>query len=338
MKDLITGENTPLATHGKVRIALGWRTAPSELDVVCLALGTNGKVPSDEWFLFFNQPEAPKQAIRFSVTEPNKAEFLVDLDQLPANIDKCVFAGVLEGEGGFADVEEASIAAVTGERYRLRYQISEPFPGKALIFGEVYRHAQGWKMRAVGQGFGGGLKPLAEHYGVKVADESHAPPPPAPAPSPSAPAPPPRREPEEAAPEPPRRSLFLRLVKLCMVLILLAAGAGLAAYFYTPTRPYVAAYVGDFKNRLFPPATVIKPDQSELTVAPTLSRSANYVEPKCELVANEVFERYHSPSRSISLWFNSLNLSEHSNSGARMIRLMRSRCRSLSLTIARIFK
>ena len=67
-------------------------------------------------------------------------------------------------------------------------------------------------------------------------------------------------------PEPPRRSLFLRLVKLCMVLILLAAGAGLAAYFYTPTRPYVAAYVGDFKNRLFPPATVIKPDQSELTV------------------------------------------------------------------------
>ena len=37
-----------------------------------------------------------------------------------------------------------------------------------MIFGEVYRHGAEWKFRAVGQGFAGGLGPLATDYGVNV--------------------------------------------------------------------------------------------------------------------------------------------------------------------------
>ena len=37
-----------------------------------------------------------------------------------------------------------------------------------MIFGELYRHAGDWKFRAVGQGFSGGLGPLASSYGVSV--------------------------------------------------------------------------------------------------------------------------------------------------------------------------
>lgn len=37
--------------------------------------------------------------------------------------------------------------------------------------GEVYRRNNEWKFRFISQGFNGGLKPLAEHFGVEVEDE-----------------------------------------------------------------------------------------------------------------------------------------------------------------------
>jgi len=36
-----------------------------------------------------------------------------------------------------------------------------------MIFAELYRHGTEWIFRAVGQGFKGGLKPLAESFGLK---------------------------------------------------------------------------------------------------------------------------------------------------------------------------
>lgn len=44
----------------------------------------------------------------------------------------------------------------------------------ALILGECYRRNGVWKFRFVGQGFNGGLKPLSEHYGVEIADDTAA--------------------------------------------------------------------------------------------------------------------------------------------------------------------
>lgn len=46
---------------------------------------------------------------------------------------------------------------------------------KALIVAEIYRHAGKWKLRGVGQGFTGGLEPLALNYGVDVAQPVSAP-------------------------------------------------------------------------------------------------------------------------------------------------------------------
>ena len=38
----------------------------------------------------------------------------------------------------------------------------------AMIFGELYKNNNEWKFRAVGQGFAGGLGPLASSFGVAV--------------------------------------------------------------------------------------------------------------------------------------------------------------------------
>jgi tellurium resistance protein TerD len=50
-----------------------------------------------------------------------------------------------------------------------RYDLSEDASTEAaMIFGELYRHGSDWKFRAVGQGFAGGLGPLAKNYGVNI--------------------------------------------------------------------------------------------------------------------------------------------------------------------------
>jgi tellurium resistance protein TerD len=38
----------------------------------------------------------------------------------------------------------------------------------AMIFGEIYRHNNEWKFRAVGQGYAGGLKALAIQHGIQL--------------------------------------------------------------------------------------------------------------------------------------------------------------------------
>jgi tellurium resistance protein TerD len=51
----------------------------------------------------------------------------------------------------------------------VRYDLSEDFSVEtALTFGELYRNGAEWKFRAVGQGFKGGLGPLAKNFGVNV--------------------------------------------------------------------------------------------------------------------------------------------------------------------------
>ena len=37
-----------------------------------------------------------------------------------------------------------------------------------VLDGELYKHGSEWKFRAIGQGFAGGLGPLAASYGVSV--------------------------------------------------------------------------------------------------------------------------------------------------------------------------
>ncbi|MFO7909078.1 MAG: TerD family protein, partial [Halomonas sp.] len=68
-------------------------------------------------------------------------------------------------------VSNAFMRVVNGEdgKELARYDLSEDYSVEtAMIFGEVYRHGDEWKFKAIGQGFGGGLHPLASSFGVNV--------------------------------------------------------------------------------------------------------------------------------------------------------------------------
>ena len=50
-----------------------------------------------------------------------------------------------------------------------RFDLSEDASTEtAMIFGELYRHGNEWKFKAVGQGFAGGLSALAAQHGVNI--------------------------------------------------------------------------------------------------------------------------------------------------------------------------
>ncbi len=71
----------------------------------------------------------------------------------------------------FGMVQSAFIRVVNAENNNeiARYDLSEDASTEAaMVFGEVYRHNDEWKFRAVGQGFNGGLGPLASSYGVNT--------------------------------------------------------------------------------------------------------------------------------------------------------------------------
>jgi tellurium resistance protein TerD len=94
---------------------------------------------------------------------------------VPQDIQKISVAVTIhDGESrrqSFGMVSNAFIRVVNDATGReiARYDLSEDASTEtAMIFGEVYRHNSEWKFRAVGQGYKGGLGPLARNFGVNV--------------------------------------------------------------------------------------------------------------------------------------------------------------------------
>ena len=94
---------------------------------------------------------------------------------MPADVDKIAVAVTIHD----ADTRRQNFGMVANAFIRVvnaadnteiaRYDLSEDASTEtAMIFGEVYRNGADWKFRAVGQGFAGGLGPLARNFGVNA--------------------------------------------------------------------------------------------------------------------------------------------------------------------------
>ena len=99
----------------------------------------------------------------------------IDLTKVPADVERiAICATIHEGDArrqNFGMVQKAFIRTVNaGTNAEIaRYDLSEDSSTEsAMIFGEVYRNGGDWKFKAVGQGFKGGLGPLASSFGVSV--------------------------------------------------------------------------------------------------------------------------------------------------------------------------
>ncbi|MDO3410800.1 VWA domain-containing protein [Saccharibacillus sp. CPCC 101409] len=172
---LIQGANTQLGSSGKARVTVEWNGSPCPVDVSCFILGPAGKVPSDDYFIFYNQPSAPNGEVALIESGERKAVFEADLSAAKTGgLEKFVFAAVLDGSGTFAGVRDCSLSVECAGR-KVRFEASSAGEEAALVLAEIYAYKETVKLRAVGRGFDGGLAPLAESFGVDVAAEEESP-------------------------------------------------------------------------------------------------------------------------------------------------------------------
>ncbi|MFI8366525.1 TerD family protein [Streptomyces sp. NPDC085466] len=177
------GSNLPL-TGPRVAVDVA---APVRLDVSGLLLGANGKVRSDDDFIFYNQPAGPGVTYRSGGgTAPDA--ILVDTGGLPAGIERIVVTAspdaagqTFQGIEPTATVRDADSGAVIAT-----FTPPQLATETALVVVEIYQRNGAWKVRAVGQGYANGLAGIATDFGVSVDEEPAAAPA---APAPVAPAP-----------------------------------------------------------------------------------------------------------------------------------------------------
>ncbi|HET6359840.1 TerD family protein [Streptomyces sp.] len=200
MTAMTPGSNIPLSA---ARVAVDV-AAPVRLDVSGLLLTADGKVRSDDDFIFYNQPAGPGVSYRSGGgTAPDA--IVVDTSAVPPGIEKVVVTASPDAAGQtFQGIEPTATIRNADDGSALA-TFTPPQLGTetALVVVEIYRRNGVWKARAVGQGYANGLAGIATDFGVSVDEEPAATPS---APTPVAPAPvaaAPSVDPRLAAPMPP---------------------------------------------------------------------------------------------------------------------------------------
>ena len=170
----------------EVVVGLGWDPRVTDgtefdLDASIFITGENGKVLNDSSFIFYNNKKSTDGSVehlgdnRSGQGEGDDEQVNVKLTGLGADVKKLVFAVTIHDaearKQSFGQVGNAYIRVLNKADAKeiARYDLSEDASTEtAMIFGELYRHNDEFKFKAIGQGFAGGLKPLAEAHGVSI--------------------------------------------------------------------------------------------------------------------------------------------------------------------------
>lgn len=170
-----------------ITVGLGWDPRVTDgqgfdLDASVFMVNTAGQVRTDADFIFYgNKSSADATVVHQGDNTTGEGDgddeqIKVNLAKLPADVDKLVFSVTIHeaekrGNQNFGMISKAYIRVVNDAdgKELARFDLSEDASTEtAMVFGEVYRHSGEFKMKAIGQGFAGGLGPLAKSYGVNI--------------------------------------------------------------------------------------------------------------------------------------------------------------------------
>ncbi|WP_306359038.1 TerD family protein [Nocardia sp. CC227C] len=174
---LSKGQNLPLPEDvDRIDVVIGWTESEIEVDASALLLGADRKVRGDSDFIFYNQPESADGSVRMlgtSATEEGaQTRIAIDLSTVPEHVHTVALAGSLT-TGAFGELGKIAFRIVDGAGHPVaEYLSGDATSESAFLFGEVYRRADTWKVRAVGQGWDSGLAGLATDFGVTIDDDA----------------------------------------------------------------------------------------------------------------------------------------------------------------------
>ncbi|MFC1227330.1 TerD family protein [Streptomyces prasinus] len=159
------GSNIPLPT-ARVTVDVA---APVRLDVSGLLLTADGKVRSDDDFIFYNQPAGPGVTYRSGGGGAPDA-ITIDTAAVPPGIEKIVVTASPDAQGQTFQGIEPTATVRSADDNAVLATFTPPSLGSetALVVVEVYLRNGAWKVRAVGQGYADGLAGIATDFGVTV--------------------------------------------------------------------------------------------------------------------------------------------------------------------------
>lgn len=172
---LVKGQNVRLDSEvSSLRLSVRWgcTSKPVDVDLVALILGPDRRVRTDADMIFYNHTATADGSVvhagKVTADSGGSDDVLVDLTAVAAEVHSLTVAASTDG-AAFGEVDHLEWW-VAGERAEpvARFPVSGLTTERALVLGEVYRRDGHWRLRAVGQGWAGGLAGLATDYGVTV--------------------------------------------------------------------------------------------------------------------------------------------------------------------------
>jgi tellurium resistance protein TerD len=167
----------------KVGVGLGWDPnegtgSDFDLDASAFMLGANKKLPKDEFFVFYNNPESPDGAVESSgddttggSSDGDDETLTVDLSKVDPAIQEIIFTVTIhdyeQRRQNFGQVRNSFIRIYnfqTNEEIA-KYDLDEDFSVETAVeFGRLYRKNNEWKFEAMGIGYKGGLQYFVNKY------------------------------------------------------------------------------------------------------------------------------------------------------------------------------
>ncbi|GAA2141048.1 restriction endonuclease [Kitasatospora kazusensis] len=176
---LSPGQNTVVPAAGLAEVCVRFGSAGAEADLTVLLLGADGKVRSDDDFVFYHQPSAERGAVTLHPKESGggrtRETATLRVLGLPPAVHRITVSVNMDADstatcGELRDAE-LEVRAADGSSWSFALPADPAI--SAMLVAELYRHHAGtpqevWKLRAVGQGWADGLAGLARTHGVDV--------------------------------------------------------------------------------------------------------------------------------------------------------------------------
>ena len=188
---LVAGGNIALASEIIEILIKTTVPMPIELDLTAYLLAKDTqKVRGDQDMIFYGQPQTPNQSVvlvQSSSNDPYLTQLKINTALLDPEIQKVTLCATLNEPNNFSRISPIQMELLSAHQTIANALIqTQSKTEKALILAEVYKHNDKWKFRFIDQGFNGGLKPLAENFGVVIEEtQSNIPPTPTPTPTPT---------------------------------------------------------------------------------------------------------------------------------------------------------
>lgn len=162
----------------KLKACLGWNVSNPEcdVDVSAFMLSSTGKVPGDDWFVFYGQTTSPDGSLLFKPDEKvDRESITIDLAKLDPMVSKVVFVLTIneayEKNLNLSMIKDAYIRILncSNNSELVSFKMDEYYSNvTSMMIGEIYKLNGNWKFNAIGNGVARDLAGLCELYGVQV--------------------------------------------------------------------------------------------------------------------------------------------------------------------------